>query len=157
MRERMADLISKEDDCWIWLGRMSNGRAVYGSPQRIVYRVLWEQQHYPLERRQRLYRTCDEERCVNPDHCSLTRPPKDKSEAQPLRKLKPYSPSVATPVWFSQAACRGGDPSMFYERSRYPEALAVCEGCPVRDDCLALATEANERHGVWGGKVFDVG
>ena len=30
-------------------------------------------------------------------------------------------------------------------------ALAVCNVCPVREDCLEHALETNERFGVWGG------
>lgn len=28
---------------------------------------------------------------------------------------------------------------------------SVCQGCPVRPDCLAYAVRAKIRHGVWGG------
>lgn len=32
-------------------------------------------------------------------------------------------------------------------------ALAVCDGCPVRLQCLAFALEHDEQHGIWGGVV----
>jgi WhiB family redox-sensing transcriptional regulator len=50
--------------------------------------------------------------------------------------------------------CAQTDPEAFFpdkgERTR--PAKAVCEGCPVRDECLNYALEHNERFGVWGGK-----
>lgn len=33
----------------------------------------------------------------------------------------------------------------------YTEARDVCEGCPIRKDCLAHAMERKERWGMWGG------
>jgi len=60
------------------------------------------------------------------------------------------------PAWHAQAACRGAGPELFLpERGsrRYVEALTYCEGCPVRQECLASAFEFGERwtSGVWGG------
>jgi WhiB family redox-sensing transcriptional regulator len=31
------------------------------------------------------------------------------------------------------------------------EAREVCGRCPVREDCLQLALDENERRGIWGG------
>lgn len=64
-------------------------------------------------------------------------------------------------AWHDRAACSGESGMLFYPPSR-PErkparlrresrALAVCERCPVRDDCLRHAVDNNERYGIWGG------
>ncbi|MGC4050639.1 MAG: WhiB family transcriptional regulator [Paludibaculum sp.] len=34
---------------------------------------------------------------------------------------------------------------------KYVCGKALCDGCPVRNDCLAHALAAGERHGMWGG------
>lgn len=39
-----------------------------------------------------------------------------------------------------------GDTSAFYE-----EGKALCDVCPVKDECLAHALENKERWGMWGG------
>jgi WhiB family redox-sensing transcriptional regulator len=31
-------------------------------------------------------------------------------------------------------------------------AVAICEACPVRTECLAHALRHNEPHGIWGGR-----
>ncbi len=65
--------------------------------------------------------------------------------------------------WQEQALCRDADPELFIgedirsgplptriERA----AIAWCERCPVRQECLeyALVTESRDmRYGVWGG------
>lgn len=63
------------------------------------------------------------------------------------------------PDWFAQAACAGHETALWFAvpgRS-YAAALAVCDGCEVRDACLdhALDVEADAharyRFGVWGG------
>lgn len=67
--------------------------------------------------------------------------------------------SPDTPAWMLEAACAGHDPGLWFAEkgATYAEALAVCEGCPVRAECLEHALDAeagahgSSRHGVWGG------
>ena len=55
--------------------------------------------------------------------------------------------------WQKKANCVGLDPDLFFpgrnEPEKVREALAVCRGCVVREECL----EANigEPDGIWGG------
>jgi len=60
---------------------------------------------------------------------------------------------VSRPAWHGQAKCRGADPDLFFpERGDRPaRALAYCEECPVRPQCLASALEVASTPGVWGG------
>lgn len=52
--------------------------------------------------------------------------------------------------WRSQAACRDVDPELFFPVAdsgplvewQVQEAKAVCDGCPVRAECLAFALRA---------------
>lgn len=37
--------------------------------------------------------------------------------------------------------------------ARIKAAKAVCEECPVREQCLDWAVETNQEFGVWGGKT----
>lgn len=60
--------------------------------------------------------------------------------------------------WRGQAACRDTSPTIFF---RDPflgpgnwdpsEALAICETCPVTQECLDYAISNNIRYGIWGG------
>lgn len=55
--------------------------------------------------------------------------------------------------WVSRAACRGMDTALFFPaqgRGVAGVVVAVCEGCPVRSECLEHALE-HEHFGVWGG------
>lgn len=56
-------------------------------------------------------------------------------------------------AWRQRAACRGTNPSLFYDP--HPAAIevakTVCAGCPVRDACAAHALAVGEEFGVWGG------
>lgn len=56
-------------------------------------------------------------------------------------------------AWMSQALCARHDPDLWFPdlggTSR--PAKSVCCRCPVRVDCLRLAVDTGERHGVWGG------
>lgn len=64
-------------------------------------------------------------------------------------------------AWRDAAACRGGDPSLFFAPSyfekrfekdaREARAKAICATCPVRRPCLDYALSTREGHGVWGG------
>ena len=58
------------------------------------------------------------------------------------------------PVWHLQANCRGmGNDAFFPGHGGSTEvARAVCEGCAVRKECLAVALAAGDScHGIWGG------
>jgi hypothetical protein len=50
-------------------------------------------------------------------------------------------------------ACRGADPDLFFPLpgESAGQAIAICSGCLVRAECLALALANGERFGVWGG------
>jgi WhiB family redox-sensing transcriptional regulator len=62
---------------------------------------------------------------------------------------------VADGAWMAAAACRGLDTALFFpiagDMAGVRAAQAVCEGCPVRAECLAYALESPERFGVLGG------
>ncbi len=63
-------------------------------------------------------------------------------------------------IW-AQAACRGPHQEIFFppavsetrraKRRREARAKEICSSCPIIDDCLAVALERNEQHGIWGG------
>lgn len=62
--------------------------------------------------------------------------------------------------WHDQASCRDADPELFYtpdthDMARYfsqkQEAIAICEQCPVMEQCREYAIEAGEQLGIWGG------
>lgn len=55
--------------------------------------------------------------------------------------------------WMLVAKCRGAAPGEFFpsDGSGVERAMRVCQGCPVRDDCLEFALEHRIEHGVWGG------
>ncbi len=64
-------------------------------------------------------------------------------------------------VWMDLAACRSSEGALFFapessERKeerleRENRAKRICQGCEVREECLAAALERHESHGIWGG------
>lgn len=59
-------------------------------------------------------------------------------------------PRPRTADWRDQAACKDTPTEVFFTVERTAEALAVCQGCPVRVPCAAAG-----RHevGIWGGRI----
>lgn len=57
--------------------------------------------------------------------------------------------------WMDLAACQEQDPILFYPKRSTPdaEALIVCAGCPVANECLEYALEEKITFGIWGGKT----
>jgi len=55
--------------------------------------------------------------------------------------------------WYDRAACKGLPASIFYpdEEVNAEEGVAICEGCPVKTQCLAHAYQYREKDGTWGG------
>jgi WhiB family redox-sensing transcriptional regulator len=63
--------------------------------------------------------------------------------------------------WRDLAACRDvvtGDYDPFFAdtESEQLEAIAICETCSVRDDCLTFAVRTGQQYGIWGGQPEQV-
>jgi WhiB family transcriptional regulator, redox-sensing transcriptional regulator len=56
----------------------------------------------------------------------------------------------------AELPCRGESPELYFAESPSDVELAkaLCQGCPVRAECLAGALERREPWGVWGGELF---
>jgi WhiB family redox-sensing transcriptional regulator len=62
--------------------------------------------------------------------------------------------------WQHQGACVDVDPESFFlepnmrgkeKRTREVTAIAICNTCPVKQQCLDHALKVPEAYGVWGG------
>ncbi len=58
--------------------------------------------------------------------------------------------------WREFAACSGRQDDLFFpvneaEVSLVRAAKAVCQACPVQEECLSYAIETGQMDGVWGG------
>ena len=62
--------------------------------------------------------------------------------------------------WKERAACAGYPNGLFFPgpdstMASVEKARAICSVCPVKDDCLEYAFQANQRSGIWGGTTED--
>jgi len=60
------------------------------------------------------------------------------------------------PAWQADVACRGQGPDTFFTGRGEPTepAKAICDGCTVREECLAYALTLpshEDQTGIWGG------
>ncbi|MGH3385586.1 MAG: WhiB family transcriptional regulator [Nocardioidaceae bacterium] len=54
--------------------------------------------------------------------------------------------------WASAAACKAQAPDeLFVKGAAQNRAKQLCQGCPVRTECLAEALDNRIEWGVWGG------
>ena len=73
---------------------------------------------------------------------------------------KPSAPAgQENAVFAADLPCRTADPDLFFAESPadLERAKLLCEPCPVKAKCLALALDRQEPWGVWGGEIFDQG
>lgn len=66
----------------------------------------------------------------------------------------PMSPWPERPAWQGDAACAGLGTDLFFTDASgqsSAEAIAVCNTCPVRAECLDWALDNGDIEGVWGG------
>ena len=70
-----------------------------------------------------------------------------------LRGFMSGNTSSPPEEFFSDAACKGADTSVFFPHSENggSEAKAVCATCPVAEQCLEYAIQTHQPDGVWGG------
>lgn len=59
----------------------------------------------------------------------------------------------------AEIPCRANDPDLWFPTTTKPEASeaakALCQTCPLMDQCLQAAVERREAYGVWGGLNFE--
>jgi WhiB family transcriptional regulator, redox-sensing transcriptional regulator len=74
-------------------------------------------------------------------------------DSLPGEEFPDPSELLARPVWHHEALCRGMGPGSFVTSRATTDAdtAALCEACPVREDCLDFALTKPELVGVWGG------
>jgi WhiB family redox-sensing transcriptional regulator len=54
--------------------------------------------------------------------------------------------------WHKRAACKGETDFFFsYDEEMVEQARAICQECPVRQECLETALADANLYGVWGG------
>jgi len=55
--------------------------------------------------------------------------------------------------WAAYASCRDADPELFFggTDAQTREAVKICRGCAVREECLDWALEMRVKYGIWGG------
>lgn len=55
--------------------------------------------------------------------------------------------------WAAYAACREADPDLFFggTEGQSREAVKICRGCAVREECLEWALDMRMSYGIWGG------
>lgn len=82
---------------------------------------------------------------------TTTNPPRDGSP-------NPWQPLIdALPDFDGQAVCASVDPDLWTAERDEPaaalrsEAIAVCQSCPIRAECLRYALDERIFSGIWGG------
>lgn len=68
--------------------------------------------------------------------------------------------SLGGPDWLDvEIPCRNDDVELWFSQSveHLARAQLLCQGCPLRIECLAGATQRSEPWGVWGGQLFEHG
>jgi len=63
-------------------------------------------------------------------------------------------------TWMERASCQETYPDAFFPvvgESLELVAIAkrICRSCPVQNECLQLALDNREKHGIWGGTVYE--
>lgn len=62
------------------------------------------------------------------------------------------APLIGSSEWTVRAVCAGTDPdALFVTGAAQRDAAKMCQGCPVRLECLADALDNQIEYGVWGG------
>ena len=78
-----------------------------------------------------------------------------------IKQLKNYDKED----WRKDAACSGMDTNLFFEEATTNEqraeaaakreaARAICNACPVKQQCLEFALENDIRYGMFGGLTY---
>lgn len=75
-RRVLFDAIEKTDRCWLWKGGFTNKgfpRITFNGVQHSPHRLLWEIENGAIPERHTLGRTCENPRCIRPNHHMMER------------------------------------------------------------------------------------
>jgi WhiB family redox-sensing transcriptional regulator len=67
--------------------------------------------------------------------------------------------------WTDDAACKNHNPDLWFPVELFTsknkrltnqviDAIEICLPCPVRTQCFDYARASNQKHGIWGGRIF---
>ncbi|MGK2950141.1 MAG: WhiB family transcriptional regulator [Acidimicrobiales bacterium] len=61
--------------------------------------------------------------------------------------------AIQRPAWHSRAVCRGQGPDKWFpaRSESNADAIAACDGCPVRQECRDYALADPSIDGIWAG------
>lgn len=81
----------------------------------------------------------------------MTEPTPTRRSVDDVLDLAGFPPR---PTWTAHAACRGMGTEIFYPTQGEPiaAAVAICQTCSVRSDCLEYALDNVELFGIWGAQ-----
>lgn len=72
-----------------------------------------------------------------------------------MRTHTPSKSDLQDHDWSTFGNCLDVDPDVMFPGDHNPaaieEAKAVCQGCPVLQQCISERTRKGDRYGVWGG------
>ena len=69
-------LVDGNTGCWVWQHSPSSryGKVRVGTKHVSAHRLYWEQRNGPIPAGLHVHHTCENTRCVNPDHMALVAP-----------------------------------------------------------------------------------
>jgi len=94
MKERLLEKIKKNGDCWEWQGFIAKmpsgyGYVTYEGKSKLVHRVSYIVFKGEIPKGKLVCHTCDNRRCINPDHLWLGTHKDNAQDAFKKGRLKP--------------------------------------------------------------------
>lgn len=146
LKTKIMAKVEISGECIIWKGTMHCGSCVLMFHDERINVRRWFLNGEPGS----FQALCGNQRCVQPSHQRKKKGAGGRPRGTPITQDVLHD-AFRNSEWREEALCKRFDTNIWYEERQATRAIAICNVCPVKNECYEFAMETKQQYGIWGG------